>query len=72
MVRKAWPKALNAQFFNSKWGFISVGVCFLSKMKCVFFRGGFFPQPQNLALDFNYLGNTYFLKIFNLSNLMFF
>ena len=47
MAREACPKALNAQFFNSKvevyfrgglfpWGFISV---------LVYFRVGFFPQP---------------------------
>ena len=57
MAREAWPNALNAQLFNSQvgvyfrgglfpWGFISVGVYFLSKTKWFFFRGGFFPQPQ--------------------------
>ena len=56
MTREALPNALNAQLFNSKvgvyfrgglfpWGFISVGVYFLSKMKWGFFPWGFFPQP---------------------------
>ena len=51
MAREAWPNVLNAQLFNSKvvvyfrgglfpWGFISVGVYFLSKMKWVFFSVG--------------------------------
>ena len=58
MPREARPNALKAQIFNSKvgvyfrgglfpwefpWGFISVGVYFLSKLKWAFLRG-FFQQ----------------------------
>ena len=62
MALEAWPNALNAQHFDSKvgvyfrgglflWGFISVGVYFLSKMNWVFFfRGGFFSQPAGNRL----------------------
>ena len=68
MAREAWPNALNSQLFNSKvgvyfrgglfpWGFISVGVYFLSKMKWGFFPW-FFPQPHlDLFIDVKLLSN---------------
>ena len=36
-----------------RWGLFSVGVCFLSNVKWVFFRGGSFPRPELIIYEKN-------------------